>query len=71
MIQESLRQKYLEDGAVLVRGALDKEQLAKCRQALDWGVANPGPHASGMLVGTSQHLLSTTAIRPPSRSWMR
>ncbi|HEY2884668.1 MAG TPA: phytanoyl-CoA dioxygenase family protein [Rhizomicrobium sp.] len=54
MIQESLRQKYREDGAVLVRGALNKEQLVKCREALDWGAANPGPNASGMLVGTDQ-----------------
>src|SRR6185295_3950254 len=54
MIQESLRQKYLEDGAVVVRGALNNEQLAKCREAMEWGAANPGPNASGMLVGTDQ-----------------
>jgi ectoine hydroxylase-related dioxygenase (phytanoyl-CoA dioxygenase family) len=52
MIQESLRQRYREDGAVVVRGLLNKEQLATCRAALDWAVANPGPNASGMLKGT-------------------
>lgn len=51
---EALRDAYRRDGAVLVKGALNKAELAKCRAALDWAVANPGPNASGMLRGTSQ-----------------
>jgi len=54
MIDATLRQQFLEDGATVVRGALNPAQLARCRAALDWAVANPGPNASGMLVGTSQ-----------------
>lgn len=51
---ESLRQRYLEDGAVLVKDYLNKEQLAQCRAAFDWAVAHPGPHASNIYKGTSQ-----------------
>lgn len=53
-MQDSLRQAYLEDGAVLIKGCLDKEQLARCRAAFDWAVENPGPNASRLFEGTEQ-----------------
>jgi ectoine hydroxylase-related dioxygenase (phytanoyl-CoA dioxygenase family) len=42
----SLRDAFAEDGAVLMKGCLDADQLAKCRAAFDWAVANPGPHVA-------------------------
>ena len=50
----ALRQQYREDGVVLVRNCLSAEQLAACREAYDWAVANPGPFAFQIFEGT-QH----------------
>lgn len=48
----SLRQAFSTDGAVLIENCLDDEQLARCREAFDWAVDNPGPHASTSHKGT-------------------
>lgn len=49
-----LRRQYRSDGAVLIRNCLDADQLALCREAYDWAVENPGPHAFQIFNGT-QH----------------
>lgn len=48
----SLSKRFREDGAVLVKNALDREQLSRCREAFDWAVANPGPAAFQIFNGT-------------------
>lgn len=50
----STRKAFMEDGAVLIEGCLNAEQLALCRQVFDWGIENPGPHASEILAGTER-----------------
>ncbi|RFQ17709.1 phytanoyl-CoA dioxygenase, partial [Pseudomonas sp. ATCC 13867] len=50
----SLSKAFLEDGAVLIKGFLNKEQLARCREAYDWSVENHGPNAFRMFDGTEQ-----------------
>lgn len=50
----ALRKQFNEDGAVVLRNCLNKDQLAACRAAFDWAVANPGPMASMMFDGTEQ-----------------
>lgn len=53
-MQDSLRKAYQEDGAVLVKGLLNKNQLAQCRESYDWAVENHGPNATRMFDGTVQ-----------------
>jgi ectoine hydroxylase-related dioxygenase (phytanoyl-CoA dioxygenase family) len=53
-MEDTLRQRYAEDGAVIVKNCLNKNQLALCRAAFDWAVANPGPHATAIFKGTDQ-----------------
>ena len=53
-MQDSLRKAFLEDGAVLIKGLLNEEQLAQCRSAYDWAVENHGPNAFRMFDGTLQ-----------------
>lgn len=53
-MQESLRKQFREDGAVLIKDALNRAQLAQCREAFDWAIDNPGPHATRMYGGTGQ-----------------
>jgi ectoine hydroxylase-related dioxygenase (phytanoyl-CoA dioxygenase family) len=43
---ESLRQKFTDDGAVLVRDALDRDALTAAHEAYEWSLAHPGPGAS-------------------------
>lgn len=50
----SLSKAFLEDGAVLIKGFLNEEQLARCREAYDWAVENHGPNAFRMFDGTEQ-----------------
>lgn len=50
--QETIRQ-FREDGITVIRNYLDEEQLAACREALDWNMANPGPNIFRALEGTS------------------
>jgi hypothetical protein len=51
-MDESLRKAFVEDGAVLVKGGLSPEELARCREAFDWAVANHGPNAFRIFAGT-------------------
>ncbi|MBL0796603.1 phytanoyl-CoA dioxygenase family protein [Pseudomonas sp. B7] len=53
-MQLSVRKAFLEDGAVLIKGFLSKDQLTECRAAYDWAVENHGPHATRMFDGTEQ-----------------
>ena len=53
-MQEATRQAYRDDGAVVIRNCLDREQLARCRDAFDWAVENPGPMAFRVFEGTAQ-----------------
>lgn len=53
-MDSALRQSFEEDGAVLVKNCLDKDQLALCREAFDWAVENHGPNATMMFEGTEQ-----------------
>lgn len=53
-MQDSISRAFHEDGAVLVKGLLNQEQLARCREAYDWAVENHGPHATRMFAGTTQ-----------------
>jgi ectoine hydroxylase-related dioxygenase (phytanoyl-CoA dioxygenase family) len=51
-MEESLRRAFRDDGAVLVKGVLNEDELARCRAAFDWAVANPGPNAFRIFEGT-------------------
>jgi ectoine hydroxylase-related dioxygenase (phytanoyl-CoA dioxygenase family) len=53
-MDEATRKAFREDGAVLIKGCLNPEQLAECRAAFDWAVENPGPHATKMYEGTER-----------------
>ncbi|GCD39526.1 hypothetical protein OEIGOIKO_07382 [Streptomyces chrestomyceticus JCM 4735] len=53
-MDESVREAFREDGTALIEDCLDEGQLARCRQAFDWAVANPGPHATTMFDGTER-----------------
>jgi hypothetical protein len=53
-MQDSMRKTFLDDGAVLIKGVLSKEQLAQCRAAFDWAVEHPGPNAFRIFDGTEQ-----------------
>ena len=66
-MDEAVRKAFLEDGAVLIKGALSQEQLAKCRAAYDWAVENPGPFASRMYGGTGQqsHVDNSNPLAKP------
>lgn len=46
------RDAFYEDGAVLIEGLLDAEQLGACRAVYDWGLAHPGPYATTLFAGT-------------------
>jgi ectoine hydroxylase-related dioxygenase (phytanoyl-CoA dioxygenase family) len=54
MIDESVRRAYRDDGAVLMKGLLTREQLNECRAAFDWAIENPGPNATQMYGRTGQ-----------------
>lgn len=53
-MDQSKRNAFAEDGAVLIEGCLNAEQLALCRQAFDWGIENPGPNAHSLFEGSVQ-----------------
>lgn len=40
------RRRFVEDGAVLLPGALDRQALAGAQAAYDWSLAHPGPGAT-------------------------
>ena len=48
------RRAFVEDGAVLIEGFLNPEQLAACRTVYDWCVNNPGPLAIELFAGTEK-----------------
>jgi ectoine hydroxylase-related dioxygenase (phytanoyl-CoA dioxygenase family) len=43
---EALRQKFNDDGAVLIEGALDAKAFDAALKAYEWSLAHPGPGAS-------------------------
>lgn len=66
-MEDAMRQRFLEDGAILIKGLLNREQLAQCREAYDWAVENPGPHASQMYGETGQrsHVDNANPVAKP------
>ncbi|HUO13059.1 MAG TPA: phytanoyl-CoA dioxygenase family protein [Caulobacteraceae bacterium] len=55
-MDQSKREAFARDGAILVEGFLDAEQMATCRAAFDWNIANPGPAAVTVFPGSrSEH----------------
>lgn len=53
-MHSSLREQYMNDGAVIIRNCLNAGQLAACRNAFDWAVENHGPNAFRIFNGTEQ-----------------
>ncbi|MDH4568972.1 phytanoyl-CoA dioxygenase family protein [Pseudomonas sp. BN414] len=53
-MNDALRTAFQADGAVLIKGLLNQEQLTRCRAAFDWALENHGPHATRMFNGTEQ-----------------
>lgn len=53
-MDRSTREAFARDGAVLIEGFLEPEQLAQCRAAFDWAIANPGPNGHTLYPGTHQ-----------------
>ena len=53
-MNDTLREAFLNDGAVLLKNCLTREQLARCREAYDWAVENHGPHSYRIFAGTEQ-----------------
>ena len=51
-MEPSVRDAYRQDGAVLIENCLDADQLAACREAFDWAIANPGPKAFQIFDGS-------------------
>lgn len=48
------RTDLANDGAVLIEGFLDSDQMARCRAAYDWNIANPGPMSQTLYPGTDK-----------------
>lgn len=58
-MNEADRRAFFEDGAVMMRGLLGHEDLMRCREAFDWIVEHPGPHAHALYRGEQkQHVTS-------------
>jgi len=53
-MDQSKRKAFAEDGAVLIEGFLNPEQLARCRAVYDWCVENPGPFAAELYAGSEK-----------------
>ena len=53
-MENALRERFQEDGAVLYKDCLNAEELGRCRSAFDWAVENYGPNAARMFAGTEQ-----------------
>src|SRR5262245_23600976 len=53
-MQDSVRKTFLNDGAVLIKGCLNEEELAHCRAAYECAVENHGPNAFRIFDGTEQ-----------------
>lgn len=51
-MDQSVRDAFRNDGAVLIENCLDEEQLAACREAFDWAVENPGPMSFQIFEGS-------------------
>lgn len=56
-----LRRDFQADGAVLVKNCLSPSDLARCQEAFDWAVANPGPLASQPFEGAARETLNDHA----------
>ena len=51
-MDQAMRDALRTDGTVLIKDCLDEQQLADCRAAFDWAVANPGPAAFQIFEGS-------------------
>jgi ectoine hydroxylase-related dioxygenase (phytanoyl-CoA dioxygenase family) len=52
-MDESVREAFRNDGAVLIEDCLDEAQLTQCHEAFKWAVDNPGPYVFNRLDGTT------------------
>src|SRR5262249_48631421 len=53
-METATRKAFAEDGAVLIEGFLNSEQLTRCRAVYDWCIENPGPFAAELYAGTEK-----------------
>lgn len=65
-MDQSVRDAYRNDGAVLIKNCLNADELARCREAFDWAVANPGPAAYQIFAG-SQHQTHNDNANPRAK----
>ncbi|MEV0336947.1 phytanoyl-CoA dioxygenase family protein [Nocardia sp. NPDC050717] len=52
-MDQSVKESFRNDGAVLIKDCLNESQLAQCYDAFKWDVENPGPYVFRALDGTS------------------
>jgi ectoine hydroxylase-related dioxygenase (phytanoyl-CoA dioxygenase family) len=65
-MNRSQRDAFAEDGAILVKGRLDQDQLAECRAAFDWAIDNPGPNvATGYKDTQRSHVDNANPLAKP------
>lgn len=58
-MDQSVREAFFEDGAIVLKNVLNAQQLAACREVYDWIVANPGPNGHALYRGDQkQHVKS-------------
>jgi ectoine hydroxylase-related dioxygenase (phytanoyl-CoA dioxygenase family) len=60
-IAAAKRAEFHADGAVLLEGLLDAEQLAACREVYDWGITHPGPFATVLFKETEHRTQNDNA----------
>ncbi|MEN0136616.1 MAG: phytanoyl-CoA dioxygenase family protein [Rhodococcus sp. (in: high G+C Gram-positive bacteria)] len=52
-MEQTVREAFRNDGAVLIENCLDEAQLTQCHEAFTWAVDNPGPYVFNRLDGTT------------------
>lgn len=55
-MDHAARKAFFEDGAVLMKGVLNADQLAECRAAFEFDLNNPGPSAHRLYKGEQSSL---------------
>jgi hypothetical protein len=55
------RDAFRRDGAVLMEGVLDADEMRACRDVFDWGMEHPGPNAVCLFDGTEHRTLNDNA----------
>ena len=57
-MDDSMRNAFFEDGAVVMRNCLSREQLTQCREVYDFMLANPGPNGHALYRGEHRQMTS-------------